>query len=154
MQLTSKVAATLAVLFLCLFTADVYLEYRQTIIGVDAVVASVKVSPGDVQSNLPQQPSVVDERSLDSSLFGQQISSRAKEQILTDVKQRSIFYAMSYMFSLILLTWLLNKSLLTPIARLKQVSQELARGNYLAATSLPEHDQLTHVSYAFKSMAG
>ncbi|MBT3015135.1 MAG: EAL domain-containing protein [Candidatus Thiodiazotropha sp. (ex Clathrolucina costata)] len=153
MQLNGKVAATMAVLFLCLFTVDVYLNYRPISVSGNPAAESVAVSPADLQLNLPQrQPDTGEVTSADvgSDL---QIESHANKQLLAIVKQRSIFYALGFLLGLILFSWLLNKKLLFPISHLKQVAKELARGNYLAAANLPEHDQLSHVSQAFKSMA-
>ena len=144
MQLNSKVAAAMAVLFLCLFTVDVYLDYRQMSVGRNAAAESVTLSPAQVQLTLPQLQSNID----------RQTERHLNRQMVVIVKQRAIFYAIGYLLSFLLLSWLLNKALLSPVSRLKRVALELARGNYLAAVNLPEHDELTHVSQAFKCMAG
>ncbi|MCU7891329.1 MAG: HAMP domain-containing protein, partial [Candidatus Thiodiazotropha sp. (ex Ustalcina ferruginea)] len=67
--------------------------------------------------------------------------------------ERAVVYAVGLLLIFTALSWLLNKSLLSPVTRLKQVALELARGNYLAADNLPDNDELTHVSQAFKGMA-
>lgn len=133
MQLNSKVAAAMAVLFLCLFTVDVYLDYRQMSGSSSAVAESVTLAPARV----------------DDQTVGQ-----IHQQLAVIIKQRAIFYAIGFLLSLLLLAWLLSKALLFPVSRLKRVALELARGNYLAAVNLPEHDELSQVSQAFKHMAG
>ncbi|MES9975936.1 MAG: hypothetical protein ABW094_16890, partial [Candidatus Thiodiazotropha sp.] len=130
-----------------------YLNYRPISVGGNPAAESVAISPADLQLNLPQQQSNADEVPSAGVGSGPQIESHANKKLMAIVKQRSTFYALGFLLGLILFSWLLNKKLLFPISHLKQVAMELARGNYLAAANLPEHDQLSHVSQAFKSMA-
>jgi diguanylate cyclase (GGDEF)-like protein/PAS domain S-box-containing protein len=131
MHLNSKVAAALAALFLTLFTVDVYLDYRQINLGADAVVDSVAVLSTDGQRDALFLPG------FDLSI----------------IKQRSIFYGIGFSVSLIVLAWLLNRGMISPLARLKQVAREIAQGNYLAVAKLPRHGQFTEVAKAFETMA-
>ncbi|PVV18374.1 MAG: hypothetical protein B6D74_16545 [gamma proteobacterium symbiont of Ctena orbiculata] len=152
MQLKSKFVAALAALFLCLFAVDIYLEYLDLSEGVAAAVEPARGSSEATQSSsLPHKPDL-DLFSVATSNSQPEVELRLKMLVL--IKERAIFYTLGFLLSFLLVSWLLNKMLLTPVSRLKQVATELARGNYLAAENLPEHDELTHVSQAFKRMAG
>ncbi|MEW8554946.1 MAG: EAL domain-containing protein [Candidatus Thiodiazotropha sp.] len=152
MQLKSKFVAALAALFLCLFAADIYLEYLHLSEGVVAAVQPARGSTGAApSSSLPHIPDL-DLFSVATSNSQPEVELRLKMLVL--IKERAVFYTLGFLLSFLLVSWLLNKMLLSPVSRLKQVTTELARGNYLAAENLPEHDELTHVSQAFKQMAG
>ncbi|MEW8374245.1 MAG: EAL domain-containing protein [Candidatus Thiodiazotropha sp.] len=152
MQLKSKFVAALAALFLCLFAADIYLEYLHLSEGVVAAAQPARGSTGAApSSSLPHIPDL-DLFSVATSNSQPEVELRLKMLVL--IKERAVFYTLGFLLSFLLVSWLLNKMLLSPVSRLKQVTTELARGNYLAAENLPEHDELTHVSQAFKQMAG
>ncbi|MEW8243612.1 MAG: EAL domain-containing protein [Candidatus Thiodiazotropha sp.] len=142
----------MAALFLCLFAADIYLEYLHLSEGVVAAAQPARGSTGAApSSSLPHIPDL-DLFSVATSNSQPEVELRLKMLVL--IKERAVFYTLGFLLSFLLVSWLLNKMLLSPVSRLKQVTTELARGNYLAAENLPEHDELTHVSQAFKQMAG
>ncbi|MEW8506652.1 MAG: EAL domain-containing protein [Candidatus Thiodiazotropha sp.] len=151
MQLKSKFIAALAALFLCLFAVDIYLEYRQLGLEIDAAAEPQQASPEAAVSPSLQQPPEFDLFTITTSPAQPAVALRLK--MLELMKERAIFYTLGFLFSFILVSWLLNRMLLTPVSALKKVAMELARGNYLAAENLPEQDELTHVSQAFKRMA-
>jgi diguanylate cyclase (GGDEF)-like protein/PAS domain S-box-containing protein len=153
MHLNSKVAAMLAVIFLTLFAVDVYLEYRQIYPVSDTSGESVAALTVDQQYATPdKQP---DSSGLAGLLSGLdlQLNNHQKQQLAISVKQRSVFYVIGYLVSLFVFIWLLNRAMISPMTRLKQVAQEFVRGNYLASNSLPQHHQLIDVSEAFETMA-
>ncbi|MCU7935047.1 MAG: EAL domain-containing protein [Candidatus Thiodiazotropha sp. (ex Dulcina madagascariensis)] len=130
MQLKSKVVAAVGALFFCLFTVEGYLDYRRI--------------RDDVLSGVRQEASLVS-----------RLPAAVIQQRVTDtLKPRFVVYGLGLLLGFLMLSRLLNKTLLSPVSRLKQVALELARGNYLAASNLPDNDELTHVSQAFKRMAG
>ncbi|MCU7929806.1 MAG: EAL domain-containing protein [Candidatus Thiodiazotropha sp. (ex Codakia rugifera)] len=139
MQLKSKVVAAMAAIFFCLFAVEGYLDYRQ----ISAEVLTRTHQPQVGQTDNPTAAAPLGTDSL----------SHIKQQMMAILIERAVIYAVGLLLIFIALSWLLNKSLLSPVTRLKQVALELARGNYLAADKLPDNDELTHVSQAFKRMA-
>ncbi len=152
MQLKSKVVAAMAALFLCLFSADIYLEYQE--IGTGADMPGESVPPALAAADPPATGQATDMGRTAIAASNPRTAKRIAVEMTAIIKQRAVFYLTGFLLCYLLLSWLLNKMLLHPVSRLKQVALELARGNYLAAANLPEYDELTHVSQAFKRMAG
>jgi diguanylate cyclase (GGDEF)-like protein/PAS domain S-box-containing protein len=150
MQLKSKVVAAMAALFLCIFTADICLKYSQVSMGTDGEPVTLSTSGTDLSS--ARQPNAMDRQS--AAVSDAHAANPPGPKLTSIIKQRAVFYTLGFLLSYLLISWLLNEMLLYPVSRLKRVASELARGNYLAAVNLPENDELTHVSQAFKRMAG
>jgi diguanylate cyclase (GGDEF)-like protein/PAS domain S-box-containing protein len=154
MQLIGKVAAVLAVLFLTLFTVDVYLDYRQISLKAGTGVDSLAILDTAGQAGSLAQGSQTSGLAFFLSGLDPLLEGRHKQQLMVIIEQRSIFYASGFLVSLIVLAWLLNRAMISPVGRLKELAREIARGNYLAVANLPQHRQLTEVSEAFEAMAG
>jgi diguanylate cyclase (GGDEF)-like protein/PAS domain S-box-containing protein len=154
MHLNSKVAAVLAALFFALFTMDVYLDYRQISLGADAAVDSPKVLSANGQVDTLEQGTGNGGFTPLLSGLNLALDYSHRQQMMVIIKQRSIIYVIGFLLGLVVLARLLNRGMISPVARLKQVAQEIVGGNYLAAERLPQHRQLTEVSEAFETMAG
>ncbi|MCU7865578.1 MAG: EAL domain-containing protein [Candidatus Thiodiazotropha sp. (ex Lucinoma borealis)] len=139
MQLKSKVVAAMAAIFFCLFAVEGYLDYRQ--ISAEVLTGAHQLQTGQADNPTATAP------------LGPHSLALIKQQMTAILIERAVVYVVGLLLIFAALSWLLNKSLLSPVTRLKQVALELARGNYLAADNLPDNDELTHVSQAFKGMA-
>ena len=135
MQLKNKVVAAMAVLFACLFVLDSYLDYRQ--------IRAEFLQSAPYAGSMSPEPVAVS--GLLTGLF--------EPPMIQVLRQNALVYGSGMLFGFLLISWLLNRTLLSPISRLKQVAFELADGNYLAANRLPVSDELAQVSLAFKRMA-
>ncbi|MCU7828536.1 MAG: EAL domain-containing protein [Candidatus Thiodiazotropha sp. (ex Myrtea sp. 'scaly one' KF741663)] len=143
MRLRNRTILAIAILLLCLFLVQVFLDYRQ--VQVDALeVAQQQASTA--QSELVSQ-------SGDKPQSNQTHSPPAFSGFIRVLQQNLLTQGVGFLLVFVMLSWLLNRTLLTPMARLKQVVDEMGRGNYSAATDLSDSSGFEGISRSLAILA-
>ncbi|MEJ2590877.1 MAG: diguanylate cyclase, partial [Candidatus Thiodiazotropha sp.] len=131
MQLRNRIILVIAAVFLGHFLLQGYLDYRR--IRTDAAQLA----------------------ELQRGVSGGAMQAAGTESAFRHALERSLLtHGIGFLLAFLLLGWLLDRLLLTPILRLKRVAKELAQGNYGVATELGECRHLTHLSHSLERMAG
>ncbi|MET0007474.1 MAG: EAL domain-containing protein [Candidatus Thiodiazotropha sp. 6PLUC9] len=133
MQLISKFVAAMAVLFACLFILDSYLDYR--LIHTESQQSAHSSSTSQGLADLKDQGAKFEVQTVDA------------------VKQNALVYGLALIFSFLLLYWLINRVLRSPLSEYRKIADELSQGNYLAAHRLPVAGALAPLSDVIKQMA-
>jgi diguanylate cyclase (GGDEF)-like protein/PAS domain S-box-containing protein len=129
MQLRTRIFLVVVAIFLGLFLLQEYLDYRR--IESDAQMVA-----------LPQ-----------TDAAGSAASGNWVDGWIRHARQRSLLiHGIGILLAFLLLGWLLDRLLLTPIQRLKRIAQEMAEGNYGVATELAGCRHLKNLSRSLERM--
>lgn len=87
-------------------------------------------------------------------LMSIKLPSKIIQQQIQEQFKSSIFIHLStFLFALILISILMNKTIISRIRKLQSSTEQLQKGNYDTRISLSANDELTQVGYAFNKMA-
>jgi diguanylate cyclase (GGDEF)-like protein/PAS domain S-box-containing protein len=146
MRLRKRIVLTLAVLFTVLFLVQAYFDFREL--------------EGQVRADLLHQGQDINEGLL-AGLAGQ--PGEAEVSILTSdlpevtaaregLKQRMMVHAGGILLVFLLTAWLINRSLLVPIGRLKEVASRMAGDEPVLSAQMSGDRELEQVSQHFEQM--
>ncbi|MCU7858052.1 MAG: hypothetical protein KZQ79_20565 [Candidatus Thiodiazotropha sp. (ex Lucinoma borealis)] len=103
MQLKSKVVAAMAAIFFCLFAVEGYLDYRQ--ISAEVLTGAHQLQTGQADNSTATAP------------LGPHSLTLIKQQMTAILIERAVVYVVGLLLIFAALSWLLNKSLLSPVTR-------------------------------------
>lgn len=136
MYLIHKVVAATALLFVCLFVLDSYLDYRL------------------IQAEIQQTTNLTKTESTRLATFGVKSDwAEIAPQLKAEIEKNALIYGLALIISFILLSWMLNRSLKDPLSKYKKLAQVLLDGHYLAANRLPTGGVLAPLSLPLRQMA-
>ena len=145
MRLRKRIVLTLAVLFSVHFLVQVYFDYLEL--------------EGQLQAELGQSKSEIDAaKESAASLAVAEISlltSDRPEAVAAreGFTQRLLVHAGGILLAFLITAWLINRSLLRPIAQLKEVASRMAGGEPAINAQLAGDRELEQVSQRFEQMA-
>ena len=145
MRLRKRIVLTLAALFSAHFLVQVYFDYRELEGQLQAElvqhVSEMTASDGSVSSQAATKASIL------TSDLPQAVKARE------GFAQRLLVHASGILLAFLITAWLINRSLLRPIARLKEVASRLAGDEPAINAQLAEDRELEQVSQRFEQMA-
>lgn len=74
-------------------------------------------------------------------------------RVATQLQQNALIHLSGFVIAFLLLSWLLNRTVLAPISIFKKVARQVALGDYSARSALSGQDEIAEVSRTFDNMA-
>ena len=147
MRLRKRIVLTLAALFTVHFLVQAYFDYRELEGLVRADVQQRAESTAGSSSLAKMAPSAGTAISLLTSDLPEAAAARE------GLRQRMLMHAGGILLAFLLTAWLINRSLLVPIGRLKQVASRIAGDEPGLNAQFAGDRELEQVSQHFEQMA-